>query len=323
MMKDTHPHRALPGLKTSMTRAGTTWVRKAWALAILCAVIAGVVLSAGQAPVRPDYRLTLVDRDGRRTLVGMVPGSTFAPRISPDGRDVVFDTADDGSIWIAKLSDIASRRRLTTGGRNRGPLWSGDGRRILYVTDHEGAETLFWRPTDAAGSSGTPELLTKPARAPESWPPGLQRFSFITFKDGGDYDVWTYSVAERRATAFAALAGSPQHSSSFSPDGRWIAYVSAESGRLEVYVQAFPGSGARIQVTKTGGGHPLWAPDQRELFFDNGGQVFVVAIRTEPSLTAGEPVALPIMGFVQGPLRRQYDLTPDGKQFLMLFRPGQ
>ena len=292
-------------------------VRKFWSLPMLCVLMAGIVLSAAQLPsARPEYRLTLVDREGRRALVGTVPGSTFAPRISPDGRDVVFDTNDDGVIWIAKMADIASRRRLATGGSNRGPIWSGDGRRILYITDHEGAETLFWRPADG---TGTPEILTKPARAPESWSAQQQRFSFITIKDRGDYDVWTYSLAEKRATPFAVIPGSPQHSSRFSPDGRWIAYVSAETGRLEVYVQVFPGPGPKIQVTKAGGGHPMWSPDQRELFFDNNGQVFAVPIGTEPGFTSGDPIALPITGFVQGPLRRQYDLTPDGMQFLMLF----
>src|SRR5262245_33474448 len=160
------------------------------ALAILCLTMTGVVSMATMAfqdpPRLPDFQLTLVDRAGQRTRVGPVPASTFAPRVSPDGRDVVFDTSDDGSIWVAKLSDVASRRRITTEGRNRGPLWSGDGQRILYVTDHEGAETLFWR---SANGMGMPELVTKPARAPESWSSQQQRFSFITFKEG-DYDVW-------------------------------------------------------------------------------------------------------------------------------------
>jgi Tol biopolymer transport system component len=286
------------------------------AVALACTAVAAMQ----QSPPRPDYQLTYVDLEGRRAVVGRVPGSTFAPRISPDGRRVAFDTQADGNIWVADLADVESRRRITTEGRNRGPLWSGDGTRILYVTDHEGAETLFWRPADGTGDA---ELLVKPARAPESWSARQQRFSYITFKDGGDYDVWTYSLADKRATPVAALPGSPQHSSRFSPDGRWLAYVSAETGQLEVYVQPFPGPGARVQVTKAGGGHPLWAPDQKALFFDNGGQLFTVAVSTEPNFTAGDAVALPITGFVQGPLRRQFDLAPDGKRFLMMFRSGQ
>jgi len=295
-------------------------IRTRRALGILCFVAAGVVVSAGQGPVaRPDFRLELVDREGRRTLVGMLPGTTFAPRISPDGKEVLYDTNDDGVIWIAKISDVNSKRRLSMDGRNRGPMWSGDGRRILYIIDHEGAETMFWRASDGTGEA---ELIQKPARAPESWSSAQQRFSFITFNNS-DYDIWTYSLADKRATPFTAVAGSPQHSSRFSHDGRWIAYVSAESGVQQVYVQTFPGPGPKIQITKGGGGHPIWSPDQGELFFDNNGQMFVTTIRTGATPSAGEPVALPIRGFVQGPLRRQYDLMPDGKQFLMLFPQGR
>ena len=294
-------------------------MNKSLVLAACAAVLVlTAVVATRQTPARPDYQLAWVDHAGRRTIVGRVPGSTFAPRISPDGTRVTFDTQADGAIWVANLSDVESRRQITKEGRNRGPLWSGDGSRILYITDHEGAETMFWRAADGTGDA---ELLVKPARAPESWSAPLQRFSFITFKAPGDYDVWTYSFAEKRATPFAALPDSPQHSSRFSPDGRWLAYVSAESGQLQVYVQPFPGPGAKIQVTKTGGGHPLWAPDQRALFFDNGGQLFTVGVKAEPAFTVGEAVALPITGFVQGPLRRQFDLAPDGQRFLMMFRP--
>src|SRR6185369_15467958 len=95
---------------------------------ILYLVMATMLATAVQAP---EVRLTLVDREGHRTLVGMVPGSTFAPRISPDGRQVVFDTSQDGILWIANLPDLSSKHQLSKEGRNRGALWSGDGKRIL------------------------------------------------------------------------------------------------------------------------------------------------------------------------------------------------
>lgn len=264
----------------------------------------------------PGVQLVLVDRQGQRTPVGQLPPATFAPRISPDGLEVLFDTQDDGQVWIAKLSDIAARRRLTTEG-GRGPLWSGDGKRVLYITDDQGEEALYWR---AADGTGTPELLTRPARAPESWSPRSPGISFITLGAAGDYDVWTLSLPDKQRVPFANISGSPQHSSHYSPDGRWMAYVSAETGRLEVYVRPAAGTDAAVRVSQMGGGHPLWSPDQKELYFDNGGQMFAVPINTEPSFKAGTPAALPITGFVQGPLRRQYDLMPDGKHFLMMFR---
>jgi Tol biopolymer transport system component len=287
---------------------------------ILGLLLAALLALPQGGPTRPEFELDLVDREGRRTPVGRVPITTFAPRISPDGREVIFDTQDDGQLWIAKLSDVAARRRLSTGGSNRGPLWTGDGKRILYITDDQGEEALYWR---AADGSGTPERLTKPARAPESWSPREPGISFITLNSGGDYDVWTYSLNTKRATPFVAIPRSPQHSSHFSPDGRWIAYASAETGRLEVYVRPFPDGAPVVRVSNSGGEHPLWSPDQKELFFDTGGRLFAVPIKTGATFTADKPVELPITGFIQGPLRRQYDLMPDGRHFLMLFPPGR
>src|SRR5205823_5255784 len=96
---------------------------------------------------------------------------------------------------------------------------------------------------------------------------------------------------------------------------------SDETGKLELYVQPFPVTGAKFKVSKNGGGHPLWSPDEKELYFDNSGRMFSVAIRTAPTFSAGDPVALPVSGFLQGQgnVRRQYDMTPDGKQFIMMF----
>jgi Tol biopolymer transport system component len=286
-------------------------IMRSW-VAFLLTTVALTVAQRGAA-----IQLVLIDREGHRTPVGALPPATFAPRISPDGQEIVFDTQNDGQLWIAKLSDVATKRQLSTEGTNRGPMWSGDGKRILYITDYQGAEALFWRATDG---TGTPELLTTPARAPESWSPRTPGFSFITLAAAGDYDIWTFALADKRRVPFANIPGSPQHSSHYSPDGRWIAYVSAETGRLEVYVRPAAGPDAAIQVSKNGGGHPLWSPDQKELYFDNAGQMFAVEISAEPSFRAATPVALPISGFIQGPLRRQYDLMPDGKHFLMMFR---
>ena len=283
-------------------------------------IFAALLAIAQRAPVSQDVQLVLVDREGHRTPVGPLPQATFAPRVSPDGKEVVFDTRDDGHVWIAKLSDVKAKRRLTTEGSNRGPLWSGDGKRILYITDDNGAEALFWRLADG---TGRPELLSKPVRAPESWDPRAPGLSFITLNPGGDYDVWTFSIADKKRVLFFGIPGSAQHSSHFSPDGRWIAYVSAETGRLEVYVRPSTGTGNAIRISRAGGGHPLWSPDQKELYFDNNGQMFAAAISSELIFKADTPAVLPITGFIQGPLRREYDLMPDGKHFLMMFQPGR
>jgi serine/threonine-protein kinase len=118
---------------------------------------------------------------------------------------------------------------------------------------------------------------------------------------------------------------SAQSGSRLSPDGRWIAYESNESGRAEVYVEPLPRTGQRFQISKTGGARPLWAPDMSKLYFDNNAgaatRIISVGVQMKPTFTWTEAVTLPIKDFLQpqGTYRRQYDLTPDGKQFLIVF----
>ncbi len=117
------------------------------------------------------------------------------------------------------------------------------------------------------------------------------------------------------------FSGSAQHSSNVAPDGRHFAYASNETGRYEVWVASFAQTGERHQVTHQGGGHPLWARDGGSIFFDRAHELYRVSVEIDMNETVvvGEPVALPIKGFEQGEYRRQFDLMPNGRQFLMLF----
>jgi serine/threonine-protein kinase len=143
--------------------------------------------------------------------------------------------------------------------------------------------------------------------------------TYITLQGGTNYDVWGYSLRDRTTTAIAARTDSLEMGSRLSPDGRWIAYESTEAGAREIFVEPFPQAGLRMRITP--GRRPLWSPDGTEIFFDrDDAQLYVVPITLGPRPTAGTPRPLPIKGFLQGGARRMYDITPDGKQFLMLFR---
>jgi serine/threonine-protein kinase len=278
---------------------------------VLSVVAAGAAFAQAQQPP-PNLKLTRLDRAGVAATIGSLPGHAFAVRVSPDGRRITYDTGDN-NIWIADLSNVSSPRRLATG---RFPMWTADGQRVLFiVANAAGTQQMYWQ---AADGSGMPELLVAAARAPESWFPGGDIFSYITLKDGGDYDLWSYSLRDRTARALVALPTSAQLSSRISPDGQWIAYESNETGEYEVYIESLPRSAARTRVT-TGGGHrPIWTPDGRELYFDLDNRLYVVPVG--PGAAAGKPVPLPVAGFIQNFGRRTYDVTPDGKAFLMLFR---
>src|SRR2546425_5216709 len=112
-----------------------------------------------------QLEMALVDRSGNRTRLGFVPALTFAPRISPNGKQLAFDTqGSDRAVWIADFPSLTSMRRLPSTAQF--PLWSGDGERIFFIAEDGGRQALFWRRADGTGSA---ELLTKPARAPEYW----------------------------------------------------------------------------------------------------------------------------------------------------------
>ena len=281
------------------------WVSSAVVLVVL--VAAGVAISRLAAP----RWFAAVDRAGRVEILGEAPRLAFAPRVSADGRRIVYDWAGR-TLWVTELANLAAVRPLPGLAGARFPVWDGDGTRIFYVAE----SGLFFTRADGSGYSRSP--LQQAARAAESWSSVNDGLTFIMLT-GDDYDIWFYSMADRRATPVVALSGSAQLGSAFSPDGRWLAYESDESGEFQIHLQPFPPTAASYQVTREGGRRPMWSHDGGELYFDDGERLFVVSLRTVPSFSVGTPVALPITGFVQGDARRQYDLLPDGR-FLMVLR---
>jgi dipeptidyl aminopeptidase/acylaminoacyl peptidase len=282
-----------------MTKAG---------LALAALMVASASIVAQQGP--PVFELALVDRAGTVVRVGKLPPGTFAPRLSPDGRRLTFDTYD-GMIWTADLANIGAPRRF---GAGRFPMWSADGSRILF-SGSDGMR-LYWQ---AADGSGSPELLTENARAPEFWSTTAQLVTYITLKSAGDYDIWAFSPVDRKMGALVAAPASAEMSSRFSPDGKWLAYQANDSGMFEVYVEPFPRTGVRTRVSSAGGERPVWSPDGRELFYDHDRTLFAASFQAGPEVRVGKPAALAVKGFIQSTGRRLWELTPDGKQFLVMF----
>ena len=285
--------------------------------------VALLALTGGAADAQPPagYDLTLVNLDGTTTVVGRLPASVYAPRVAPDGRRVAFETRDpkgpDGArLWIAELSNLAGRRplALTNGPVNWAPMWSPDGQRLVFIVSGDKPDAVYWRRADGTGAV---EHLVD-TRAAEGWIAGGSQLRFITLTGNRDYGISSLDMATRQVTAIVDHPDSAQHSSALSPDGRWMAYASNETGRYEVWLQPFPGTGARYQITRDGGSHPLWAPDGRALYFDRAQQMFRLDVNTKDPSAKADPVALPIKGFAQAEYRRQFDLMPNGRQFLVL-----
>ena len=302
-------------------------LRGAFPSVIALLMVLGGVTARAQAPA--GFELTLIDVQGNQKVLGELPASVYAPRVSPDGTHVAFETRDasgpDGArLWIADLSHIAGRRPLPSvvGPVNWAPMWTLDGERLVFIVSGAGRpDAIYWRRVDGTGDA---EHLID-TRAGEGWTAGGAQLRFLTLTGNGDYGISLLDMASRTVTPFVDLPGSAQHSSNPSPDGRWMAYASNETGRYEVWIEPYPSTGARHQVTRDGGSHPLWLPDGESLYFDRDQQMFRVAVNTNDLSAHGEPTPLPIKGFVQAEYRRQFDLMPDGQQFLVLvpLRPGQ
>ena len=289
---------------------------------VLALALSGTLAGpAGQVPT--GYDLTLVDMDGTQKVLSRLPASVYAPRVSPDGRQVAFETRDPkgpdgGRLWVADFANIANRRPIPSNGAplNWAPMWTPDGQRLVFLAAGDRPDSIYWRRADGTGEA---EHLID-ARAAEGWNDDGATLRFLTLNAAGnDYGIAFMDVKTRKVTPVVDLPGTAQHSSAVSPDGRWMAYASNETGRYEVWLMPLPPGTARYQITKEGGSHPLWLPGGKSLSFDRGRQLFRVDLNLDVPAAAGDPVALPIKGFAQAEYRRQYDLLPGGKQFLMLF----
>jgi Tol biopolymer transport system component len=290
----------------------------------------GVAHAADPAPTAPKYELALVDMQGQKKVLGTLPGSVVAPRIAPDGKRVAFEmfnTPEPGEpqltlVYVASLDQLDKKKAMQVtviARQNTSPVWSPNGDWIAFRASGNGNDTIFWEKSDGWIQ---PKLLTD-GRAPEGLYAGGARqmglMTFLTLKGEKDYGISLLDIETKKATKLVDIAGSAQHGSEISPDGKWLAYVSDETSRAEVWLEPLPQTGKRFQLTKNGGNHPQWSPDGTKIYFDQGGQIYQLNITAGAEPKASDPVALPIKGFQQDDLRRQYDLTPDGKGFVALF----
>jgi Tol biopolymer transport system component len=271
----------------------------------------------------PDAGLVAVDREGRETPLSAPPRSYLgSPRLSPDGRRVTttIQTLTERSGWVFDTGRGTLTRLTHEGEVGSFLLWTPDGQRIAFnqLLGTYDRQNVLWQPADG---SAPPEVLARDAGVLCSWSPDGQRFA--TVKAG---DIWAATLDGSKAT-LQRVTDTPHGEAhpEFSPDGRWLAYTSDESGRLEVYVQPWPGPGPRQQVSVDGGWSPAWNPSGREIFFLSQSvpgprfcrAMMVVDVKLEPTLQLGRPRTLfewagrcPLSAPI-----RSYDVAPDGQRF--------
>jgi Tol biopolymer transport system component len=274
-----------------------------------------------------------VSRDGVEQFLAAPPHDYEAPRISPDTRQVAVSFR--GDIWLYDLSTETLTQLTHLGNKNESnrPVWTPDGKRIAFCSDQEGPTNIYWQLAD--GSEGPERLTTGDSTnvpmsiSPDGQTLAFHKLSYYTGMDVWIYDVWMLRLSDRKAQPFLRSklwAATPR----FSPDGRWLAYISDETGGYEVYVQPYPGPGGAVQVSQGRGTEPVWNPNGRELFYryrgsSRQGEMMAVDISTEPCLTVGTPRML-FEGESLGSTSREvpnYDVSADGQRFLMVKAPSK
>ena len=251
------------------------------------------------------------------------PGKYATPRFSPDGGRVAISAVGTNTtdIWIYNVARNTFTR-LTNEGANIRPEWTPDGRHVIFVSARMN-NTAIWR--QPADGSGPAELLYQPEVEPfEAVMSPDMNWLLVRTSPGAKYprDILAVPLTGDRTVVPLVTGPETESMPRLSPDGKWLAYHSNESGRFEIYVRPFPGSGARIQVSDTGGSEPLWGRSGRSLYYRTQlGEVVEVAVTTGAEFSIGARKVVLTGDYLTDSSHPNYDIAPDGR-FLMLKRAG-
>ncbi len=262
-----------------------------------------------------------VDRAGR--MLGSVgaPGFLSDPRLSPDGKKLATflgEAGGTGDLWVVDVERNAASRLTFLRTQSASAVFSPDGREIIWAEGKGWSGTLMRQP--AAGGGAAQKLMEADT--------GLAVYEWT--RDGRSVILGRQDVTNDWDILHLSLTGEPKPrpivngpflelDARLSPNGRWLAYASGESGRLEVYVTAFPGPGGRWQVSSSGGVSPRWSPDGKELYYVGENKMRTVEIPNADQFSLGPAREL----FDMDPNLPQFDVAPDGKRFLVQKRAGE
>ena len=283
-----------------------------------------MVYRAGN-PAGGETTVARVDRQGRASAIDRSwQASLNSLALSPDGRRLAVAIAADSrtDLWVKEL-DAGPLTRLTFNGTlNYRPAWRPDGRSLSFTSDRDGPNSLLYE-IRADGSTKPQRLLPgDTAQVDEAqWSTDGQWLIYRNGVTDGVRDIYARRTSGDTARVALAAGAFDEYAPALSPDGHWLAYVSVESGREEVYVRPFPDAGrARWQISTSGGSQPVWAHSSRELFYLSADDSMVsVPISGGTDLVPGVRHALfSAQPFVIQPFHQGYAVTPDDKNFIML-----
>jgi eukaryotic-like serine/threonine-protein kinase len=297
-----------------------------------------LIYAVGDSVQAQQGRLVWVARSGAEQPLAAPPGLYENPRLSPDGRRAAVEVPEgaesaagggglaggEEQLWVYDLARDTLTRMTFEGGNNEQPVWTPDGRRIAFQSSRDGVfDKIFWQLADSSG--GLERLTTggEGNQTPRSWSADGQLLAFDELNRRTGSDIWVLQLSDRKAEPFLRTPFE-EGVARFSPDGRWLAYVSNESGRPEIYVQPYPGPGGKWQVSIDGGTDPVWSRNGRELFYRTGNRMMAVETTMQPRFSAGKPRML-----FEGPYFSDfatafsiqtvsYDVSADGQRFLVV-----
>jgi len=270
--------------------------------------------------------LVWVDRSGKAEPLPLPPAAYLYPRLSPDGRYLAVEIEGPNHDFYVYDFPRSVLTKMTTDGESHDPVWMPDGKRLAFRSWLAGGMTMWMMPADR---SARPVRLDPAGtrQSPVSFSPDGRFLTFDQKDPQTRDDAWVLPLEGDSQAQPVARSRFGEGSAKFSPDGRWIAYASDESGKSEVYVQPFPGPGPKVQVSSAGGFDPVWRRSGGELYYRNAKTMMVVAITTAPEVRVSAARPLWEASYsdgsgsscgMPGVSSSNYDVTPDGQRFLMV-----
>jgi serine/threonine protein kinase len=301
-------------------------VGEGWIPALSTSASGTIVFRAGSPGL--GRQLAWFDRSGTELRrAGAESVDRYGPRLSPDGRTVALTRIVDGNsdVWLMDLQRGVMPRLTSDAASEHSAIWSPDGSQIAYSSDKSGFDNIYLKPASGAGRE---ELLATEAppdvtgRSPSDWSRDGRYLLYRTQSAKTRYDLWARRLDGSAPSFPVAQTEADDRDGAFSPDGKWVAFESDESGRFEIYVQRFPEPGPKWPMSSSGGAQVVWSLDGKELFYISlDGQLMAVSVRLDAErqvVEADAPVAL-FATHVGNPVsvfRQQYMLSPDGRGFL-------
>jgi len=267
------------------------------------------------------FRRTLVwvDRNGREEPITVPPRAYTYVRLSPDGTKIALDIREDANdIWTWDLTRGSMTRLTRNAGLDRGPAWTSDSKRVAFSTAMGSEEAAYIQPAD--GSSAPQQLsMGRNVYFPSGFSPD-DKYLLAHHAPSGPFDIVLIDIDNKGQVQPLLAEPYSELNGTVSPDGRWLAYQSDESGTHEIYVRPFPNVGeSRVSISTGGGTRPVWSRNGRTLFYYmDPGVVMAVPIELQSTLSAGTPTVVVKGEYMAPQSGRAYDVSPDGQRFLMI-----